>query len=434
MSTYAISHGGQVNDAGSMLRTDNRWYVLGVLTIVYALNIADRFVVSTVLEPIRLDLRLSDSQVAFVTGVALALFYVTVGLPIATIADRANRRNIVAASVAIWSAMTAVCGLSANFWQFLLSRFGVGIGEAGGTPPSTSLLSDSFAPRDRPLAMTVFALGAPLGAWLGAEFAGAIAQSMGWRAAFLALGIPGIVVAVVVFLTVREPPRGRFDRAHEKSKAAGLRETARTILQKRSAFHLIAGGTVATLWGWGLMWWTPAFLNRAHGMTVGEAGAALGPMHLIAGTLATVATGWIVARSAAGDLRRIAWLMAAVLALVTLPSVYAYVTTSKSTAIAMLWIVVPAVYFFIGPTMGLLHNIVPASMRAQAIAILLLTANVANLIIAPQAIGFVSDYLAPRLGSNAESLRWALVGLAATGCWAAGHYYASARTLREEAA
>jgi hypothetical protein len=155
-------------------------------------------------------------------------------------------------------------------------------------------------------------------------------------------------------------------------------------------------------------------------------------MHLVAGTAATLITGWIVARSAADDSRRITWMMASVLLLVTAPSVYAYVTTSKSTALAMLWIVVPTIYFSIGPTIGLLNNLVPANMRAQAMAMLLFAANIANLIIAPQLVGFASDSLAERLGSNAESLRWALVGLALTGVWAAWHYYAAARTIREE--
>jgi MFS family permease len=413
-------------------RTDHRWYVLAVLTLVYALNIADRYVVSTLLEPIRLDLQLSDSQVAFVTGVALALFYVTVGLPIATLSDRANRRRIISVSLAIWSGITALCGLTTNYLQFLLARFGVGIGEAGGTPPSTSLLSDCFTARQRPMVMTLYALGAPLGAWLGAEFAGAIAEQYSWRTAFIALGIPGIVVALLVHLTVKEPPRGRFDSRPEAEPGVGLFVAIRTVLARKAAFHVIAGGTVSTLWGWGLMWWTPAFLTRAHGMSVGETGATLGPMHLVAGTAATLITGWIVARSAADDARRITWMMAGVLLLVTAPSVYAYVTTSKSTAIAMLWIVVPTIYFSIGPTIGLLNNLVPAAMRAQAMAMLLFAANIANLIIAPQLVGFASDTLAKRLGSNAESLRWALVTLAFTGVWAAWHYYAAARTIREE--
>src|SRR3982074_863169 len=145
----------------------DRWYVLAIMTVVYALNIADRYSVSTLIEPIRLELHLSDSGIAFLTGVALALFYVTVGIPLAVLADRATRRPILAFSLALWSGMTALCGFAQNYWQLLLARFGVGIGEAGGTPPSTSILADKFPHARRPMALTIFPLGCCLRAWLG---------------------------------------------------------------------------------------------------------------------------------------------------------------------------------------------------------------------------------------------------------------------------
>src|SRR2546430_1703744 len=172
----------------------DRWYVLAVLTVVYALNIADRFSISTLIEPIRQELRLSDSGIAFLTGVALALFYVTVGIPIAALADRMSRRDILTLALAIWSGMTALCCLAPNYCQLLLARSGVAIGEAGGTPPSTSMLADKFPPARRPMANTIFALGACLGAWLGSQVAGAVAERSGWRAAFLVLGIPGVQI------------------------------------------------------------------------------------------------------------------------------------------------------------------------------------------------------------------------------------------------
>src|SRR5207302_5159108 len=189
----------------------DRWYVLAILTVGYELNIEDRVSISTLIEPIRQELHLSDSGVAFLTGVALALFYVTIGIPIAALADRADRRKILAIALAIWSGMTALCGLAQNYWQLLLTRFGVGIGEAGGTPPTTSILADKFPPARRPMALTIFALGACLGAWLGSSVAGAAAERSGWRAAFLVLGRPGLLVALIVRLTVREPRRGALD-------------------------------------------------------------------------------------------------------------------------------------------------------------------------------------------------------------------------------
>ena len=183
--------------------------MLAVLTVVYSLNIADRFSISTLIEPIREELHLSDSGIAFLTGVALAVFYVTVGIPIADLADRVSRRNILAIAIAAWSGMTALCGLAHSYWQLLLARFGVGIGEAGGTPPSTSMLADKFPPARRPMAHTIFALGACLGAWLGSQVAGEVAERSGWRAAFLVLGVPGLAVALVAAssITRRPPPR-----------------------------------------------------------------------------------------------------------------------------------------------------------------------------------------------------------------------------------
>ena len=155
-----------------------RWYVLIIMMMVYAINIADRYVMSTVLEPIRVELHLTDGGIAFLTGVSLALFYVTLGIPLSWVADRYNRRNLLAASLVAWSAMTALCGLSRGYWQLLLARIGVGVGEAGGTPACNSIVADYFPANRRPMAMTVFALGAPIGAWLGADMAGAVLDAV----------------------------------------------------------------------------------------------------------------------------------------------------------------------------------------------------------------------------------------------------------------
>jgi predicted MFS family arabinose efflux permease len=412
----------------------DRWYVLVVLTVVYALNIADRFSISTLIEPIRLELHLSDSGVAFLTGVALALFYVTVGIPIAALADRANRRNILAIAIALWSAMTALCGLAQNYSQLLLARFAVGIGEAGGTPPSTSMLADKFPAARRPMALTIFALGACLGAWLGSSVAGAAAERSGWRAAFLVLGLPGLLVSAIVWLTVREPRRGALDAASAIPPRSTLAASLRFIATQRSAVHLLAGGSVATLWTWGLMWWTPAFLQRSHHLTVGQAGGLLGPMHLVAGTAGTLLAGWVMSRPAAADPRFVARLLAWGMALATVPSVLVYWVRSDWAATMLLWIFVPAVYFYIGPILGLLQNVVPAHMRATTCAVLLFTANVANLVIAPQVIGWLSDWFAASFGAGPESLRWALLLLAPTGFWAAWHLWTSAVTIREDSA
>ena len=412
----------------------DRWYVLAILTIVYALNIADRFSISTLIEPIRLELHLSDSGVAFLTGVALAVFYVTVGMPVAALADRSNRRNILVTSLALWSGMTAVCGLAQNYWQLLLARFAVGVGEAGGTPPSTSILADKFSPARRPMALTIFALGACLGAWLGSSVAGAVAERSGWRAAFLVLGMPGVAVAFLVWLTVREPRRGQLDDTNISGQPGSLVATLRFVAQQRSAVHLILGGSVATFWSWGLMWWTPTFLQRSHHLSVGQAGALLGPMHLYAGTAGTLLAGWLMSRRIATDPRNVTRLLGWVTALTTIPSIFLYWVPTERAATVLLWVFVPAVYFYIGPILGLLQNVMPANMRATACAILLFVANVANLVLAPQIIGWLSDWFASSFGAGQESLRWALLLLAPTGFWAAWHLWKSGATIQRDAA
>jgi predicted MFS family arabinose efflux permease len=408
----------------------DRWYVLAVMTIVYSLSIADRFSISTVIEPIKLELHLSDSGVAFLTGSALALFYVTIGIPIALLADKANRRNILVLSLALWSGMTALCGLAQNYIQLMLARFGVGIGEAGGTPPATSILADKFVPEKRPMALTIFALGTCIGAWLGSAVAGDVAQRGGWRAAFLALGIPGLLVALLVRLTIEEPRRGQLDRPTTDSPPSSIVATLRYVAKHRSALHLLLGGSVATFWSWGLMWWIPTFLVRTYHMTVGQAGELLGPMHLFAGTAATLLASWLVGRPAAADPRYITRLLTWVTALTTLPSVWMLWTDSFVVTRWLLWIFVPSVYFYIGPILGLLANVVPARMRATTVSLLLFAANFANLVIAPQLIGLISDAFQLLLhASKADALQWGLLLLAPTGFWAAGHLAAATRSI-----
>jgi len=405
-----------------------RWYVLTLMCLIYAINIADRYVVSTVLEPIRLDLHLDDAGVAMLTSWPLALFYVTCGIPISWLADRTNRRNILAVSLVMWSGFTALCGLSRGALQFALARIGAGIGEAGGTPPSTAIVSDCFPPDRRPMAMTVLALGAPIGAWIAADVAGAIARAYDWRHAFLALGVPGLIVGIVVYLTIREPARGRLDSIVEDLKPS-IKETWRFFRQQKAAFHVVMGGGVCALWGWGLMYWTPPFLMRTYHLDVGQAGAVTGNIHLIGGSLATVGTAWLLSRPSMADPRRVVWLMAGVVALTTIPSIIAYWTHSLIVAKIMFWIFIPAIYFYIGPCFGLLNNLSPCHMRSMFIAVSLLVANVFNLIVAPKLVGELSDWFAGGHGTDAASLRMAMLILAPTGFWAAYHLYAASKTI-----
>ncbi len=405
-----------------------RWYVVIVMCLVYAVSIADRYVVSTVLEPIRLDLQLTDAGVGFLTGVPLGLFYVSFGIAMSWLADRKNRRNILAASLMLWSGFTALCGLSRNYWQFLAARIAVGIGETGGTPPANSIIADHFPADRRPMALGVFALGAPIGAWLGADMAGAVAHAYGWRAAFLALGIPGVIMGTVIYLTIREPARGRLDAVADTG-APPLLESLRFLWRQKAAFHVVMGSGVCALWGWGLVWFTPTFLMRTYNLNVGEAGAVTGHIHLVGGIVATAGTAWILSRPSMADPRRVLWLLAAGVGLTTIPSFVAYWTQSLWIAKSMFWIFIPAIYFYIGPCMGLMQNLAPPRMRAMFTAWSLVVGNVFNLIIAPQGVGLLSDWFAGSRGADAGSLRLALLVLAPTGFWAAYHFCMAGRTV-----
>jgi MFS family permease len=237
-----------VNTLVSRTTILTRWHVLGAMTAVYAFSIADRYVVSTLIEPIKADLQLSDTGVATLTGVSLAIFYVFCGLPLARVADRTNRRDMIAVALAAWSVMTVACGLAQSFWQFMLARIGVGVGEAGGTPPAQSLLSDYFPWRARAFAMSVFSIGASLGSMLG-SMAGYVSDLWGWRVAFLALGIPGALWAIVVKFSIDEPQRGALDVRGDSP--ATLRETFRFVMGQSALLHAIAAASVWTLWSWG---------------------------------------------------------------------------------------------------------------------------------------------------------------------------------------
>jgi predicted MFS family arabinose efflux permease len=408
-----------------------RWYVLIIMMLAYTINIADRYVMSTVLEPIRLELQLTDAGVAFLTGVSLAFFYVIMGIPLSWIADRYNRRNLLAASITIWSAMTAFCGMSQGYMQLLLARIGVGIGEAGGTPSCNSIVADYFPAGRRAMAMTIFALGAPIGAWLGADMAGYVAAEYGWRMAFYVLGVPGILLAIVIMLTIKEPARGRLDAVSD-GEAPSLATTLRFIWSQKGLVHAIMGSGLSALWGWGLMWFTPTFIQRVYGLDVGEAGAVIGPIHLVMGIGASLLTAWLVGRPAYVDPRKVLRLLGVVTAIATIPSIYAYYTNSLAMATLMWWIFIPAIYFYIGPAMSLMQNLAPPKMRAMVIAVSLLVANVFNLIIAPQGVGLLSDYFAGPSGADGESLRLALLVLAPTGFWAAWHYWRAEKYAVED--
>jgi MFS family permease len=409
-----------------------RWYVATMMCLVYTLSISDRYSISTVLEPIRRELHLSDANVAFLTGVSLAIFYVTFGFPLSWLIDRRSRRNIIGTCLIAWSLLTAATGLARSYWQLLWARIGVGVGEAGGTPGANSMLSDFFPASRRPMALSVFSLGAPIGAWLGSQVAGAVAYRLGWRAMFLALGIPGVVVGLLVLCSIREPRRGCLDECEDRGAAPSFLETMRFLLRQRSAVHSIVAQSLTALWGWGLMWWTPAFLMRSYSLDVAQAGGILGPIHLVGGSVAMLGSTWLLSRPSLADERRVLRLLALNIALATVVTGVIYSTHSLALTQALFWLYVPSIYVYLGPGFGILNNLAQPKMRAMYCAVLLFLANVCNLVIAPQMVGFLSDWFAPHHVPDAQSLRLAMLCLVPTGFWAAWHYWLSARDVLED--
>lgn len=410
------------------------WIATIILTIVYAVNIGDRYVLSTLLEPIKADFQLSDSATGVLTGVSLAIVYTIAGLPIAALADRSNRKRLIATSILIWSAMTTFCGLSVNFWQMLASRIGVGIGEAGATPASHALLADKFRPHVRAFALSVLGLGASIGAWLGASGAGYLNDLYGWRHTLIIFGLVGIPVALMT-LVIREPKRGQFDEHLENTpQTATLLETLRYVRDHKALFHVMAGSAVVSFWGWGIVWWTPAFLSRSFGLTTGEAGSVLGPVYGVGGTalmlLTVAAMAWLRKKPESWPPKFVALFTL----LGTVPSILLFLTRDLSVATLMLWMFIPTIYVFIGPTAALVQNLMPAPMRAKGAAIYMFNSNISCLALAPLIIGFCSDLLYTSIVTPQESLRYVLLATAFTGVWAAYHYWAAGREMKREKA
>lgn len=408
-----------------------RWYVLILMCFVYTLSITDRYMITQVLDPIRRELKLTDSGVALMTGPTLAFFYVILGFPISWLIDRSNRRNIISASIIAWSAMTLCTGLSRNAWQLVLSRIGIGVGEAGGTPGANSIISDYFAAARRPMALTVFSLGAPIGAYFASDTTGAIADLHGWRAPFLWLGAPGVIVGLLIYFTIKEPRRGKLDAVLVDKKPSFI-DAMRYLWTQRSAVHVMLASALTALWGWGLMYWTPTFLMRSYNLSSGEAGAITGPIHLYGGVAATIYTSWLLTRPSMGDPRRIVRLMGWWIGLATVVSVLIYSTHSLALTRGLFWLFIPAIYFYIGPCFGLLLNLAEPRMRAVFCASTLFVANVGNLIVAPVGVGLLSDWFAPSHAGPGEALRLAMLCLVPTGFWATYHYFRSAHRIVQD--
>ena len=386
-----------------------RRYVLFILTLVYVFNFVDRQILVILQEPIKAELGLSDTQLGLLTGFAFALFYVVVGIPIARWADVGNRRNIVSLALVVWSGMTAVSGLAQNYVQLLLARIGVGIGEAGASPPSHSMISDYYEPEERGAAMSIYSMGLYIGILVGLLLGGWLADTIGWRMAFFAVGLPGILMAVVVRLTLKEPPRGGAEMVSDPN--AGERYTFKETLSylwKSKAFRTgaFAAGFCAFA-GYSTLTFIPSFLIRSHAMSVSEVGVALGLIIGVSGMIGAISGGYLADKLGKNDMRWYMW-VPGLGALISLPfSMLALTLESLNTVLVCIFISNVFMSCYLGPTIAIAHHLVKPSMRATTSAILFFILNIVGLGCGPVATGLISDYLAPEYGI--ESLRYALI-------------------------
>jgi MFS family permease len=376
-------------------------------------------------------------------GFAFALLYCTLGIPIARWADKANRVFIISMSLLVWSVSTVFTGFARNFTQLLLGRVAVGIGEAGCSPPAYSLLSDYFEPKRRSTALAIYSMGISGGVFLGLLLGGQVAKAYGWRAAFYVCGLPGILLAVIVRLTLREPPRGYSDPLPlAAAEPPPVREVLGKLWSKPAFRHLSLAAALQAFVGYGIGSFNSAFLMRTHGMTVAQVGGWLALVTVAGGATGTYFGGWLSDRLSERhhDRRWQLWLPGiAILAALPL-GLIVYVVPIKHVA---LWTMIPALAIasmYFGPTFSITHGLVGARERALAGALLLFIINLIGLGMGPVFTGILSDVLKnhflaqgqAELVATASGLRWALATMVCVGAWSAFHYIRAARTLRED--
>lgn len=405
-------------------------YVLVAMFVMYSFNYLDRYILSMLLQPIKQDLGASDTMMGFLTGPAFAVLYAAAGLPIARLADRTSRRTILAIAFATWSACTAVSGFARSTSQLALARIGVGIGEAGGTAPAHSLISDYFPPQARARALSVFQLGVYVGTFFGIYAGGVLAESIGWRQTFLVVGLPGLGLALLLRLTVREPPRGHLDAASAARAEVPLGETLRALWRLPSFRWLTLGAGLASFAGTGFGAWVPTLFVRVHGMSLAEVGGSYAWYNVPPALVGTLFTGWLADRLGRRDTR---WLLgvAALGVLLSLPFLIG-ICLWPDARVAMAFAIpsgllgagwAPAVY-----AAG--QNLAPPHMRATVAALIVLSLTLLGQGAGPQVVGLLNDALAPRFGD--EAVRYSLVIVLSTSLVGAALLALAARHYRRD--
>jgi MFS family permease len=406
-----------------------RYYVLGVLTVVYALNFLDRTIFNVLIEPIKKEFELSDTSMGLLAGFGFVLLYSLLGIPIARLADRLNRRNIVALAFAFWSAMTFLCGMASNVTALALARIGVGLGESGSSPASQSIVADLFSKNERPRALGIFAIGTYLGIFLGYFVGGFVNQHYGWRMAFYAAGLPGIALAAVLWLTISEPKRGAMA---ETFTPEPLGATLRFLASQQSFVIVLIGFCLTTYTNYATAAWIPPFLARIHHLSSAEIGTYAGTFKGLAGMAGTLLGGLLVTRISRRDDRWKLWAPAIMSGLAGPVFALCMLTTDFATMVTALALTSLLVGFHLGPIFAIAQTVARPSMRALASAIIALTATCFGQGVGPLAVGMINDALKGDYGTDA--IRYSLLSASLTTMLGALLFVWAARSIRADIA
>ena len=424
------SHPPLPNDANQAWKS---WYVVAVLTLVYIFNFIDRQIISVLQEPIRAELGLSDTQLGLLQGLTFAVFYVIMGIPLARWADVGVRRNVIALAVGTWSIMTALCGVAQNFTHLLLARIGVGIGEAGGSPPSHSIISDLFPPGQRAFPLAVYSSGITFGVFIAYVFGAWVSDNFGWRVVFIALGLPGVLLALLVRFTVKEPPRGQYDDFATDVAPPPVVTVIKQMFASRAFVHLSLAASLHAFVSYGVSAFLISHYVRSYGIPSDEISRVALPLGFIigiGGALGNFAGGFLSDRMSREDARWAMWIPA-IANIMTVPFA-AIAILSRDFYFSLLMYVIPLTfaYVYLGPTLATIHALVQPRRRAMASAVFFFMVNLIGLGFGPTILGAMSDGLAPTYGN--DSLRYAIVLTFIVNFWSALHYWIASKHLRKE--
>lgn len=412
----------------------HRKYVLFIMFITYFLNSVDRNIINILAQSIKTEFQLADWQLGVMTGFAFATFYNIIGIPTARFIDGgAIRRNIIAGGLALWSLATAACGLAQNYWHLLAARAGVGVGEGTFGPSVVTLISDYYGRTERSKAIATYLLGLPIAALVGMSLGGWVAQHYGWRAALMVVGLPGVLVALIVRFTVKEPPRGLSDGKFVRvASALPIRQVFRTMTKKKSVVYLLIAASFASFSTVGGMVWFPPYLQRTFGLTVAEVGASWGVITGITGALGSFGAGWLVDKFSAKHPKYFMLFPAFAMA-IAFPF-YILATVANQFWLAFAFLLVPATLnnSWIPAALSSTQSLAPLAMRALLGMFVTFAANLIGHGFAPPVIGALSDMYATMTGSPASGLRWALISATIFYPLAALFFWLASRSMQDD--